>query len=93
MKVKICGITHEVIECEDTFDVDLHFGMIDFKKSLIKINSDLSEEVKKETLCHEILHGILVHLGYNNLNEDETFVQVLANAINQTFDIRYEVEE
>lgn len=88
MKVKICGITHEVIECEDAFDVDLHFGMIDFKKSLIKINSDLSEEAKRETMCHEIVHGILVHLGYNNLNEDETFVQSLGNAINQTFDIR-----
>lgn len=88
MKVNICGIPHEVIECQDAFDIDLHFGQIDYDKAQIRINKSLTEELKKEALCHEIIHGILVHLGYNDESSDEKFVQQLGNAIYQTFEIR-----
>ena len=88
MTVNVCGIPHNVIECEDTFNVDTHFGQIDYKECRIKINKDLAEDFKNETICHEMLHGILVHLGYNDYSQDEQFVQALASAINQGFDIR-----
>ena len=93
MKVNICGITHEVIECEDTFDIDTHFGMITYKDAVIKINKDMPVDMKKEAICHEILHGMLVHLGYDEYSQDERFVQALANAINQTFIIKEERDE
>lgn len=88
MKVNICGLKHEVIERQDAFNVDCHCGQIDYKDLIIKINKDMPEEAKKETLCHEILHGILVHLGYNNMSNDEQFVQAVGNAIYQGFDIK-----
>lgn len=88
MTVNICGIPHEVIEHDDNFDIDAHFGMIDFKKCEIRINKGMSEECKKETICHEIVHGILVHLGYHEQSNDEQFVQALGNAIYQTFEIK-----
>ena len=88
MKVNICGLAHKVIECKDTFDVDLHFGMIDHKTCEIRINADISDENKKETLCHEMMHGILIHLGYSEHSADEQFVQALANAIYQGFEIK-----
>ena len=84
-KVMICGISHEVIETEDKFDYDAHFGQIDYKKAEILINKDLSEELKQETLCHEILHGMLVHIGRPDLSQDESFVTALSNAIYQAF--------
>ena len=87
MKVSICGIPHQIIECEDAFNVDLHFGQINYAQGEIKINKNLTEEIKHETLCHEILHGILVHLGYNEQAQDEQFVQAVGNAISQTFRI------
>lgn len=90
MKVNICGIPHTVIECADNFDVDTHFGQIDYKTCEIRINKNISYESKKETLCHEVVHGILVHLGYAELSQDEQFVQALGNAIYQVFDIRGE---
>ena len=93
MKVNICGVPHIVVECEDKFDVDAHFGQIDYKSCEIRINKDLSAENKKETICHEMVHGILVHLGYNNLSQDEQFVQALGNAIYQGFDVKAEREE
>ena len=88
MRVNICGIPHEVIECDDKFDIDLHFGQIQFAKGEIRINKNLSHEIKMEALCHEILHGILVHLGYEKESQDEQFVQAIANAINQSFEIK-----
>lgn len=88
MIIKICGIPHEVVECESKFDNQLQMGMIDHEKCVIYINKALSVEVKKETLCHEIVHGILVHIGYNDLTENEQFVQAMGNAIYQIFEVR-----
>lgn len=88
MKISICGIPHDVIEKEDAFDIDCHFGMIDYKKCEIKLNANMTDYCKSETLCHEILQGILVHLGYNDLANDEQFVQAVGNAIYQSFAVR-----
>ena len=41
-----------------------------------------------QTLCHEIVHGMLVHLGFQEMSADEQFVQSLAMAINQSFDVK-----
>ena len=88
MQVKICGIPHEVIESEDNFNDETHFGQIEYATCKITLNKNLCEAAKEETLTHEILHGILVHLGYDEYSQDEKFVQALANAINQTFKLR-----
>ena len=93
MIVNICGIPHKVIEYEDNFNVDLHFGQIDYKACEIRINRDMNEGAKKEAICHEMIHGILVHLGYNDLTNDEHLVQALGNAIYQSFEIKVESED
>lgn len=90
MKVNICGVPHEVVECEDKFNLDYHFGLIDYQTCEIRINKDLTEESKKETLCHEMVHGILIHLGYASYSSDEQFVQALGNAIYQSFEVKTE---
>ena len=48
----------------------------------------MSKEHKLETLCHEIVHGIFFHLGYNEYAVNEQLVQALGNAIYQSFDIK-----
>lgn len=92
MKVNICGITYKVIDRADSFDIDTHFGQIDFRKAIIKINKDLDSQVKKESICHEVLHGILVHLGYDDISSDEKFVNAVSNGICQAFSI-IDIEE
>ena len=92
MIVNICGIPHTVVECEDRFDVDAHFGQIDYKACEIRINKDMAEANKKETLCHEMVHGMLTHLGYSEYSQDEQLVQALGNAIYQGFEIKVESE-
>ena len=97
MIVNICGIPHKVIECEDKFNADCHFGMIDYQACEIRINKDMPVEAKKETLCHEMVHGMLIHLGYSNYSSDEQFVQALSNAIYQGFEAKlvkeYSIDE
>jgi hypothetical protein len=90
MTVNICGVPHKIVEYEDKFDVDTHFGQIDYKSCEIRINKDMTDANKKETICHEMMHGILVHLGYNDYAGDEQFVQALGNAIYQGFEIKGE---
>ena len=85
--VNICGVPHEIVETKDTYKNN-DCGMIDYIKCKIHLNPELSEEARKETLCHEIVHGMFVHLGYNDLAENETLVQGLGNAIYQSFDLR-----
>lgn len=88
MKVNICGIEYNVVECEDKFNDDTHFGLIDYVKCEIKINKDLTEQGKKETICHEIVHGMLIHMGYSDLSNNEQLVQALGNAIYQGFEVK-----
>lgn len=93
-RINICGIPHYVVEMSDHFSSDAaHFGEIDYQRCIITINENMSEEEKKETLCHEILHAILVHLGYDELSQDEKFVQAVANGINQTFKLKEQDHE
>lgn len=89
MKVNICGVPHSILFVEDNFDSDAkHFGQIDYARCLITVNSDLRAEARDETICHEMVHGMLVHIGYDELSQDEQFVQALANAIYQGFEIK-----
>ena len=85
-RVVVCGIPYTVVEYEDNFDADAkHFGQVDFMKAEIRINKNLAKAVKDETLAHEVIHAILVHIGRADLSEDETFVQALGNAVYQAF--------
>ena len=86
--MNICGIPYDVIPCEDSFDIDLHFGQIDYRDAKIKINSDTTEPMQHQSLCHEIVHGMLMNLGYNEFCSNVQFVQALAMAINQSFTVK-----
>lgn len=89
MKVNICGIPYQVEEATDLFNSEgIHFGQIDYLNAKILINKDATPEIKKETLCHEIIHAIFANIGKQELSMDEELVQALGNAINQTFDVR-----
>lgn len=84
MTVTICGIEYEVVVCDDFFGTNFA-GQTDYRQLKITLASDLCPEARREALCHEMVHGMLYHLGYNELSENETLVQGLANAIYNSF--------
>lgn len=89
MTVNICGIPHEIIEVEDAFKVGgTQFGEITYSDCKIRINEKMTDEMKKEAICHEMVHGIFLHIGRQDLGDSEELVQALGNAICQGFDIK-----
>lgn len=87
-KVNICGVPYKVYHKEDAFKSDaLHFGEIKYKESEIILSTGMNEELEKETLIHEIVHGVLWHIGRDDLN-NEQFVQALAQAISGSVEVK-----
>lgn len=92
-KVNICGIPHQIIEKDYIEGNGCVLGEIEYRSCTIAMRKDQTPEMYRQTLIHEMVHGMLVMIGRNELSEDETFVQTLALAINQTFDIKEGDEE
>ena len=63
--------------------VDLLYGRIDYRESIIEI-SDIcgGHQMKCITLLHEILHGVCYHAGLKIENEEEV-VEMFAKGIYQ----------
>lgn len=90
MKVNVCGLKYKVKEVEviDEGYEGIVQGRIEYSKQKILLKKKLPKQIKKETLIHEIIHGVLLHIGRTDLTEDEMFVQSLANGLYKTFEIR-----
>lgn len=84
-EVKICGIPHKIVEKVTVDENGACLGQILYRDCVIEIRKGLPKELYTQTLIHEIVHGMLVNIGRNDLSEDETFVQSLAMAIHLTF--------
>lgn len=70
----------------DAFDsTEKHFGLINYEQCCIYINRAMPDELQKETIFHEFVHGVLLHIGEEDKSLDEKFVQTLSNALYQTF--------
>ena len=89
-KVKICGIPYKIIEVPviDEDEEGITQGKILYSQGKILIKKDLPKKLKKQVLYHEIIHGMLVLLGYTQQSADEVFVQSLTTAIFQIFDLK-----
>lgn len=58
----------------------------DFDKkeiSLEKISDKFTQEQQSEYFLHECLHGILDHLGYKELSNDEPFIEQTSRLLMQ----------
>lgn len=90
MKINICGIPYKV-KYKNVLregDPGICEGCIDYSKQRIRLRKGMPKDIENETLTHEIVHGILQHLGYTDLCNDEGFVQAMANGIAQSFEIK-----
>lgn len=81
LKVKIMATEYKVIEVEQIDKNKRVLGEIDYLEQSIKIERDLPVELKKEVLLHEVLHGILEKLGFDDINNDEQKVQSIASTL------------
>ena len=89
-KIKICGLPFKIkqINVINEGDAGITQGEIYCSQGEIRICKRLPKRIKKRVLYHEILHGILIQLGYDDLSSDEQFVQSMSNAIYQMFKLK-----
>lgn len=89
-KVKICNVKFKIKEKNviDESSDGIVEGLIEYSKAKIYLRKDMPKRLKGPVLYHEIVHGILIQLGYSELNEDEVFVQQMSNALYQMFKLR-----
>lgn len=80
-QIKILATEYQVEEVNQINKYERLLGEIQYTEQKIKIDKDISEDMKKEVLIHEILHGILEKLGYIELNDDEQKVQSIASTL------------
>jgi len=85
-KVKIGWQTYKIIEIEPKEDLitasERFYGQILYDKSKILLKADVSEEQKRNTLLHEIIHA--VDEAYN-IELSEKQVDTLGNALMAVF--------
>jgi hypothetical protein len=83
MRVTICGIpyTVETVPVIDEASEGIVQGEIHYSKAEIIIKSSLPSQLKEEVIIHEMVHGILHHIGETELRDNEDFVQRLTNGI------------
>lgn len=87
--VKICGVPYEIIDKDYIESGDGRcLGMIYYDECKIEIRKGQHPDYYMQSLVHEVVHGMLVMIGRNDLSADETFVQTMALAITQTFDLK-----
>lgn len=84
MKIEILGLDYEV-EFVDGYSREEELrGRIIFTEGKIKIDSKLSDDQKKETLLHEILHGIAEGAGIEDRLNEKT-IHVLSRTLYSLF--------
>lgn len=90
-KLKIGGVTYEVQETKNlTLGNANYSGEIDYTDCVIRICPCNPQKMKAD-FCHEMVHGILDHLGYTD--HDEKKVDELAKALYMVFEDNPEMFE
>jgi Zn-dependent peptidase ImmA (M78 family) len=85
-QVKISGIDYDIqiAEHKTVNDGDILMGEISYHKATIYINEQQNDQLQVATLLHEIVHGILYHMGHE-MNDNEKFVEGFASGLHQVF--------
>lgn len=83
MQIKIGPLCYEVVEVAELASAggELH-GDINYRKCRIRIDADDAPQIKRVTLWHEILHGILTGAAQSE-DHNEAHIDALAHGIIQ----------
>ncbi|MDY6342317.1 MAG: hypothetical protein SPL54_08605 [Lachnospiraceae bacterium] len=84
-EIKILGQIYRISEVECVSKEDPEKGSIDFLTHEIRIDKSMPDDLKKQTMLHEVIHAICDALGMYELGGDEQAVQSLATALYSVF--------
>jgi hypothetical protein len=83
MQIQIGPITYSVVEVPELAGAGPSSlcGDIDTQKCRIRINADMADAIKRVTLWHEIVHGILFAAGI--MEHDEQVIDAIGHGLVQ----------
>ena len=61
-----------------------NYGLFYKSASVIAVDPEVSEQQRRDTLLHEIIHGVLYHAGHSS-GHDELLVSGIASGLCQVF--------
>lgn len=82
-RISILGLDFDVRLVDEVDHSVPADGQIDFIAQEIRIYRGLSEQKAEQVLIHEVLHGVLTQLGFDDESDNEHLVQSLAVALHQ----------
>jgi hypothetical protein len=92
--MKILGKEYNIIMVSDYNLLTDKLGLIDYATNTIYLKDNPNEEIMKETLLHEVIHGIEFALGLNLTEQQVTalssglYAVVKENGSDITFDFK-----
>lgn len=81
-RLSIFGLSFKVTQPIKVDNKD-NWGECSVAKKTIKVKRGLNKEQKEITYLHELTHAILDCLEYNDLSNDEGFVERFSKALHQ----------
>lgn len=79
--IKIGAFNYKVVLEESELDGDACDGLMDYAQAKISISNKQDDQIKVQTLLHEILHGIMHQAGY--IDHDEGVINTLSYGLIQ----------
>lgn len=92
--MKILGKEYNIIMVSDYNLLTDKLGLIDYATNTIYLKDNPNEEIMKETLLHEVIHGVEFALGLNLTEQQVTalssglYAVVKENGSDITFDFK-----
>ena len=92
MKVKLYNWDIEIKETSkleiEANDGKNSWGSITYADKLIVLRKDLDIDIKRQTLIHELTHGVIVYMGYGKMN-----IENICDFMGAHLDVIYDIVE
>ena len=79
---QLFGHTFKVVQ-PPKVDAQKSLGECNSSTNIIKLRRSLKKESKEQVYLHELVHAILDSLSYDELSDDEVFVDQFSKALHQ----------
>ncbi len=90
--VNVMGVDYAIEYVDVVNKINPEYGEVDLLGSVIRIDKNLSNDMRQVTLIHELLHCICLGLGLYDITENETTIQSLATALHDVWKCNFTAE-
>ena len=79
--ITVMGVEYKIEYVDVVSKEEPMFGQVDYFTNTITIDKSLTDDAKRVTLIHELMHCICWSLGLYELGENETVIQSISSVL------------